>query len=318
MDNDLLGCQRSVTTQAAKNLATTTKSLLMMKAITPRWILQFLPWVPVTAGTYRVNRIKAKHKISIQAGHHGEYPLPETFVDYEEQPREYPLSIVQAVIKVHTRVTDLFNDPINQLEEQVRLTVEAIKEKQEWELINNREFGLLHAVAPSMRLQPRYGPPVPDDLDELLTGVWKKPALFLAHPRAIAAFGRECTKRGVPPATVNLWGSPFLTWRGVPLVPCNKLLVSGNANCYGNSGTTSILLMRLGEKEQGVIGLHQPGIPDEIAPSLSLRRMGIDTNALTSYLLTLYFSTAVLTADALASLENVQLDFYHDYPEHHY
>ena len=79
-----------------------------------------------------------------------------------------------------------------------------------------------------------------------------------------------------------------------------------------------MLLMRLGEKEQGVIGLHQPGIPDEIAPSLSMRRMGIDTNALASYLLTLYFSAAVLTDDALASLDNVQLDFYHDYPEHHY
>jgi len=316
MDNDLLDSQCSVATQAARNLATTTKSLVMMGKITPRWILQLLPWVPVTAGTYRVNRTKAGHKISIQAGHQGECPLPETFIDYVEHPREYPMSVVQTIIKVHTRVTDLYNDPINQMEEQVRLTVEAIKEKQEWELINSREFGLLHEVAPAMRLQPRYGPPTPDDLDELLTGVWKKPALFLAHPKAIAAFGRECTRRGVPPATVNLLGSPFLTWRGVPIVPCNKLPVSGNANCNGSSLTTSILLMRLGEKEQGVIGLHQPGIPDEIAPSLSLRRMGIDCRAIASYLLTLYFSAAVLTTDALASLENVELDYYHDYPEY--
>ncbi|VBB09583.1 Hypothetical protein LUCI_4878 [Lucifera butyrica] len=472
MDNDFLGSHNSVTTQAARNLATTTKSLLMMEEITPRWLLQFLPWVNVTAGTYRVNRIKVlfketgkvgineqdgqffvepgqlrrislfyaatdeelslladsfiieqyqkdqvivnegdsanklhiiakgvveattfgergqklqigilssgdyfsefallenkpysatitalsagsmltldreridtlfsnrpelrkcleqnrqgssewnktnehgEHKISIQAGHEGECELPETFVDYVEQPREYPLSLVQTVIKVHTRVTDLFNDPINQLEEQVRLTIEAMKEKQEWELLHNKEFGLLHSVAPSMRLQPRYGPPTPDDMDELLARIWKKPAIFLAHPKAIAAFGRECTRRGVPPVTVNIHGSPFLTWRGVPIVPCNKMLVNGKSKCQCNAGTTNILLMRLGEKEQGVIGLHQLGIPDEIMPSLSMRLMGIDNKALASYLFTLYFSTAVLTDDALACLENVEVGFYHNY-----
>ena len=221
---------------------------------------------------------------------------------------------MQTVLKIHTRVTDLYNDPIDQLKEQVRLTVEAMKEKQEWDLINNKDFGLLHSVAPSMRLQPRYGPPTPDDMDELLSRVWKKPALFLAHPKAIAAFGRECTKRGVPPTTVTLQGSPFMTWRGVPIVPCNKLTVNGKAKSGSYVGTTSILLMRLGEQEQGVIGLHQTGIADEILPSLSLRTMGIDNKALASYLLTLYFSVAVLTDEALASLDNVEVGFYHDYP----
>lgn len=41
-------------------------------------------------------------------------------------------------------------------------------------------------------------------------------AFFLTHP---AAFGRECTRRGVPPATVSLYGSQFITWRGVPVIP---------------------------------------------------------------------------------------------------
>jgi hypothetical protein len=57
--------------------------------------------------------------------------------------------------------------------------------------------------------------------------VWKEPGFFLAHPRAIAAFGRECTRRGVPPPTVNLYGSQFLTWRGIPLVPSDKLAIKG-------------------------------------------------------------------------------------------
>lgn len=474
MNGDIKKSQESISTQVARNLATTTKSLPMMEEITPRWLLHFLPWVEVQSGTYRVNRIKVlfkekgkiqlddsgekitvaphqlrkiplfydftdaeltrladeftveqydrdqiilsegaiaakffliasgaveattlgdrgqklqltilssgdffgegalvndqacgatvtalanctlltldrskwedllrqqpefgqrltatvtgkdewankineygEHKIDVRSGHNGECSLPETYVDYIAEPREYPLSLVQTVLKIHTRVTDLYNDPIDQFNEQVRLTVEAMKEKQEWEIINNPEFGLLHSVAPSMRLEPRYGPPTPDDLDELLSRVWKKPALFLAHPMAIAAFGRECTRRGVPPATVMIEGSPFITWRGVPLVPCNKLMVNGKAKSGPYVGTTSILLLRLGEEEQGVIGLHQPGIADEILPSLSLRKMSIDNKALTSYLLTLYFSAAVLTDEAIASLNHVEVGFYHHYP----
>jgi Phage capsid-like protein len=217
------------------------------------------------------------------------------------------------VLRVHTRVTDLYNQPINQLREQLRLTVEGIKEQQEWEIINNPSFGLLNVASPLLPVQPRYGAPTPDDLDALLSLGWKKPSFFLAHPRAIAAFGRECTRRGVPPVTINLFGSPFITWRGVPLVPTDKLEVKGrSANPLG-PGKTNILLVRVGEKEQGVVGLHQIGVPGEQIPGLSVRLMNIGNDAIASYLLSLYFSCAVLTDDALAVLENVEVGYYHDY-----
>ena len=112
--------------------------------------------------------------------------------------------------------------------------------------------------------------PTPDDLDELLTKVWKEPSFFLAHPRAIAAFGRECTRRGVPPPTITLFGNPFLTWRGIPLVPTDKIHVKNSDN------KTKILLLRVGERKQGCIGLFQPGLPGEQSPGLSVRFMGID------------------------------------------
>lgn len=248
--------------------------------------------------------------VEVASGHTGEPDLPETYVDYETEPREIPLSVVQNVVRVHTRVTDIYNEPINQLREQLRLSVEGIKERQEHELINNPEFGLLANVAPAMRVQPRGGPPTPDDLDELIARVWKKPAFFLAHPRAIAAFGRECTRRGVPPVVIQMFGSPFMTWRGIPLVPCNKLEVR---DAQGDVGTTDILLMRVGEQEQGVVGLHQTGIPGEQMPSLSVRFMGVNAKAVSSYLVTLYFAAAVLTEDALGVLENVEVGFYHEY-----
>ena len=251
--------------------------------------------------------------IEVESGHEGQPELPYTYVDYEEEPREYSLSAVQTILSVHTRVSDLYNGPMDQLGEQLRLTIEAVRERQEWEIINNSDFGLVHNVAPSMIIKPRYGPPTPDDMDELIARVWKKPAFFLAHPRAIAAFARECTRRGVPPPTMNFYGSPFLTWRGVPLVPCDKLLVNGNTRSYLRTGTTNILLVRVGEKEQGIVGLHQTGIPEEKFPSLSVKFNGIDSKSIAHYLVSLYFSVAVLTNDAIGMLENVEVGFYHDY-----
>jgi hypothetical protein len=123
-------------------------------------------------------------------------------------------------------------------------------------------------VADHQRISTLTGAPTPDDLDDLLTKVWKEPAFFLTHPLAIAAFGRECTRRGVPPPTVSLFGSQFLTWRGIPLVPSDKVPVA--------DGKTSIMLLRVGDKRQGVVGLYQPGLPGEQSPGLSVRFMGIN------------------------------------------
>lgn len=254
-----------------------------------------------------------EEKVALAADYKGEIELPASYVEYESEPQEYELSLAQSILRVHTRVSDIYNEPIDQLREQLRLTIEGLKEQQEWEIINNPNFGLLNVASPLTRVQTRYGAPTPDDLDELLARVWKKPSFFLAHPRAIAAFGRECTRRGVPPAAVNLFGSPFITWRGVPLVPSDKLEVkSRTANPQG-PGKTNILLVRVGEHERGVVGLHQVGIPGEQLPGLSVRFMGINTQAVASYLLTQYFSCAVLTDDALGVLENVEVGYYHDY-----
>ena len=48
--------QTSLGTAAARTLATTTKSVPQMQEISSRWLLRLLPWVQVSAGTYRVNR----------------------------------------------------------------------------------------------------------------------------------------------------------------------------------------------------------------------------------------------------------------------
>jgi hypothetical protein len=299
--------RHTLSEQQARQLANVTKTVPMMEAITPRWLVTFLSWVPVEAGTYRVNKVKVTRPgtRTIECSPDEEIDLPEIYVDYEEKPREYTLNAVTTVLDVQTRISDLYRSPHDQIREQLRLMIEKVKERQENELVNNTEYGLLNNVASEFKVKARKGAPTPDDFDELIARVWKEPCFFLAHPRAIAAFGRECTRRGVPPPTVNLFGSQFLTWRGIPLVPCDKLAIKNEK--------TNVLLLRTGEKKQGVIGLFQPGLPGEVSPSLSVRFMGINHKAIASYLISLYCSIAVLTEDAIGVLESVNVDQYHEY-----
>ncbi|GIF04327.1 family 2B encapsulin nanocompartment shell protein [Actinoplanes siamensis] len=251
------------------------------------------------AKTRRPQNKHGEAAIKVAAGHQGEPQLDGTYVDYEQTPREYELSVAQTILRVHTRVADLYNEPMNQVEQQLRLTVEALRERQEYEIVNNREFGLLHNADLRQRIHTRSGPPTPDDLDELLS-MRRSTKLFVAHPQAIAAFGRECTKRGIYPPMLEQDGGTFLSWRGVPILPCGKIPVT-------ETHTTSILAMRTGEADQGVVGLHQIGIPDEYQPSLSVRFMGIDEQAIMSYLVSAYYSAAVLVPDALGVLDHVEL-----------
>jgi CRP-like cAMP-binding protein len=238
-------------------------------------------------------------EVKLASGHSGEPQLPGTYVDYEIGPREYELSVAQTVLRVHSRVADLYNNPMNQTEQQLKLAIEALRERQEHEMVNNREFGLLHNADLKQRIHTRGGPPTPDDLDELLSRRRGTKAMF-AHPRTIAAFGRECNARGLYPGNVDLLDSSVPSWRGVPMLPCNKIPVS-------KEGTSSIIAMRTGEHDQGVIGLHQTGIPDEYEPSLNVRFMGVDERAIISYLVSAYYSVAVLVPDALGILENCEV-----------
>ncbi len=244
----------------------------------------------------RTNR-KGEADVAVRAGHEGEAVIPGTFVDYELAPREYELSLTQSVLRVHTRVADLYNEPMDQLRQQLRLTLEEIRETQEWEMVNNAEFGLLSQTAYDKRISTRSGPPTPDDMDDLLT-MRRSTHAFFAHPKAIAAFFRQCNRRGLYPDAAEVDGHRIPAWRGVPIFPLSKIPVTADS-------TSTIIAMRTGEDRQGVIGLHQTGLPDECEPGANVRFMGIDERAIMRYLVTAYYSAAILVPDAVGLLENV-------------
>lgn len=301
--------------QAAYNLANVTKTKPQYGAITPKWLTKLLEFKGLETGIYRVNKVVE-----------GETPLdvlcsatkksdiiPQGYVEYETEPREYRLNSISTIINVNTTIEDVYSSPYDQVQEQLSLAIDSLRERQESQLINNDDYGLLKNVPDSQRIQSRTGAPTPDDLDELITKVWKEPSFFLAHPRAIAAFERECTKRGVPPVTANIAGGTFILWRGIPIIPTDKLLVDGLKNPKSQSGKTNILLIRTGEAKRGVVGLYQAGLKNEHSRGLSVRFRGIDDKGVASYLLSLYCSAAILADDAIAVLEDVEVGEYYDY-----
>src|SRR5450432_2624407 len=154
--------------EAARQLANTTKTPPQWIGSTPRWLVSLLPWAPVEAGTYRVNKVKegGEKGIGIECSPSDGDELPSAFIDYEEQPREYTLSTVTTTIEVQTRISDLYRSPMDQVREQLGVLIEMLKERQEHELVNNANYGLLHNASKSSRVATRAGAPTPDDLDE--------------------------------------------------------------------------------------------------------------------------------------------------------
>ena len=145
---------------AARQLANATKTVPQLSTISPRWLVHFLQWLPVEAGIYRLNTVKNPQDVRVSCSQReDEGDLPEIFVDYEDQPREYFLNAVTTVLDVHTRISDLYSSPHDQIKEQLRLTVETVKERQESELINNPDYGLLANVADEQRISTLTGAP---------------------------------------------------------------------------------------------------------------------------------------------------------------
>ncbi|MBO7726368.1 MAG: hypothetical protein J6S40_07850 [Thermoguttaceae bacterium] len=301
--------------RAAYNLANVNKTPPQFGALTPKWLTRFLEFKGLDSGIYRVNKVVEENSpLEVLCSRTKKTDIiPEGFVDYQAEPREYKLNSLSTIINVNTAIEDVYSSPYDQVQEQIKLAIESLRERQESQIINDDDYGLLKNAADSQRIQTRSGAPTPDDMDELLSKVWKEPSFYLAHPRAIAAFQRQCTRRGVTPVFTNIAGGTFLTWRGIPVVPTDKLLVDGLKKPKSQSGKTNILLVRTGEAKRGVIGLFQAGLKNEAARGLSVRFRGVDNKGVASYLLSLYCSAAILADDAIGVLEDVEVGEYYDY-----
>ena len=72
---------------AARQLANTTKTVPQMDSITRAVAGALLNWIPVEAGIYLSQQVIHPESVQIQCDNYDESPLPDTFVDYEQEPR---------------------------------------------------------------------------------------------------------------------------------------------------------------------------------------------------------------------------------------
>jgi hypothetical protein len=114
----------------------------------------------------------------------------------------------------------------------------------------------------------------------------------------------------VTPASEKINDGVFTTWRGIPILPTDKLFIDDKKNPDSETGKTNILLVRTGEKKRGAVALYQKNVPNELSVGMSLRLRGINDDGAASYLLSLYCSAAILADDAVGTLEGVEIGEY--------
>jgi hypothetical protein len=311
-------------------LSSSHKSRPYWEGRSPRWICQMMvqrACVPVTGGIYRLNKVAEpfipvqvstgtplvnlpSQNLHIAHSHSEGSTLDSSYAAYDEAPREIHLQPIQTVVKMHTRIPALYSTHHNQLEMQLSLSAEWMYESKENLIFNHPDWGLVNNVAPRLQLKSDGGP-TPDLLDDMLSRIWKMPDVFVMHPEAIAVFAQECTKRGITLETMEFNGGHFICWRGLPLLPTNKLyLTDGKGQVLQDrkvgASKTSILLLRMGEDKQGVISLYAAGTEGSPRfPFITVDFMGISDESVASYLMTMYAAIAVLTAGALCKAEVV-------------
>ena len=98
--------------RAARQLANATKTVPQMLTITPRWLVHLLPWVPVEAGIYRLNKVRHPESVDVACPR---AMSPRCRRRSSKEAREYFLNAVTTAVDVHTRVSDLYSSPYDQI-----------------------------------------------------------------------------------------------------------------------------------------------------------------------------------------------------------
>ena len=311
-------------TEEAKVLSQPTVSRPFWGGRTPRYICQMFmakdACIEIEGGVYRVNQVAEPFlelgqtvqkspealpfgNLKPKASHNEGEVIDVSFAKYKSDPLELKLIPIQSVVKVHTRIPDLYSNKHDQLLHQLQLSAETIYETKENLIYNHPVFGLLNQVKDKLRIKTE-AKPTPNLLDQMLTKLWKMPDAFFMHMDTLQALQAECNKLGIALETKEMFGSSFSCWRGLPLFPTNKLHLLGTGKTDDETGReklkTSICLVRFGEKKQGCISLFpKEKKGSEALPLIDCEFMGIDNNSVASYLLTTYTAIAVLTPGAL-------------------
>jgi len=335
---------------AASQLSSSTKSTPIWSPRTPRWTLECLracAMLEVEGGVYQVNMVVDDEQGSaVQPKAPLDLPSSTLRASYSQadgtqvktsvgpyrvDPRKVALQTIQSIVRIPNRVPALFSDNYDQVQTQLRITAEFIYETMENLIFNHQDYGLMHNVDQRMQFKVDGGP-TPDVLDDLLGLAWRRSDCFCMHPETLAEFRKRANSQSLNLEEVEIFGSPFTAWRGLPIVPTNKLWLlaknpvpsnerwqvtekepkksetktKGSRRRTPGEATTSVLLMRLGLEKQGIVCLCPKGLEVNAQfPYIKVEFMGLSDGAVASYVMSTHTAMAVLSSGALARADVV-------------
>ena len=273
----------------ARQLAEINKSDPIWEQSTPKWLLKILDKKGIENTTYRINRVNSINKVTIDE--HEYASLAHDNIELNHEPTEIDIVPIETLIKIPSRVYDVMNYPHNQMQHQIRLTVDNIYEHQERYFINNPDTGLISYCTTNGRTKQYATTVTPDIMDELLSRVWIKPTFYLMHPTALSQFCIACNSKSLNTGTVELFGYTFVTWRGLPIITSDKIPFDKN---------TQVFIIRTGVSDSGVVQLYNAAPTKSGHPGVFIETSPTDNMGSISTRVTLYTNIAVLSREAVA------------------
>ena len=115
--------------KAAYNLANVTKTKPQFGALTPKWLTKFLEFKGLETGLFRVNKVvEGETPLDVLCSQTKKTDIiPEGYVEYETEPREYKLNSISTIINVNTAIEDVYSSPYDQVQEQLGLAIESLR-----------------------------------------------------------------------------------------------------------------------------------------------------------------------------------------------
>ena len=117
----------ALSANAAYNLANVTKTRPQYGALTPKWLTKVLEFKGLETGIFRVNKVvEGETPLDVLCSQTKKSDIiPDGYVEYETEPREYRLNSISTIINVNTAIEDVYGSPYDQVQEQLSLAIDS-------------------------------------------------------------------------------------------------------------------------------------------------------------------------------------------------